>query len=61
VTTPSSAAAANEEEAWIRLGVEFLEPADKEVKTGIYRKDGTLTGPGRAVNSKSSRNLARKV
>jgi len=30
-TTPSRAAAANEEEAWIRLGVEFLEPADREL------------------------------
>jgi len=33
VTTPSQAAQQNEEEAWIRLGMEFLDPDAREVLT----------------------------
>lgn len=31
VTRPSQAASASEEQEWVRLGVEFLEPRDREV------------------------------
>lgn len=44
IETPSKAAARNEQEGWVRLGIELLEPTDREL---IVMRDWQKLGFGR--------------
>lgn len=56
--TPSRSAERNEQEAWIRLGLEFLEPENREVL--ILRKWKTLSFVAMGEHLGISSNAARK-